>query len=142
MDTKQGVIKCRTVNRLPADRRWDAQLFEDMEGATWQPSPGHKGDHVPVEVKPGRSPASIVEEDDDSVSYGVTLTEECGTAVVRARGSTINDLRVTHNGTETHGPFQGFPRVDTSWTAREHQEAQATLQSAGEGSASLLASVR
>ena len=48
--THYRVIKCRTVKRLPADKRWDATLIHDMEGTTWQPVPGHKIDYVPVEV--------------------------------------------------------------------------------------------
>ena len=48
--TRRGVVKCRTVKRLPARERWCKNLLHEMKGTTWQPVPGYKSDHVPVEI--------------------------------------------------------------------------------------------
>ena len=50
--TGAGVVKCRTIKRLPEEEKWDANLISFMKGTTWQPVPGIKSDHVPVEIYP------------------------------------------------------------------------------------------
>ena len=47
---KKGVAKSRTTKRLPELERWDAKLFHDMGGTTWQPLPGRQGENAPVEI--------------------------------------------------------------------------------------------
>ena len=74
--TKEGVVKCRTFKRSPAPEGWDAKLIHEMEGATWEPVPGHKGDPVQVEVTDDGTKNDREEEDADAVSYGVIFVEE------------------------------------------------------------------
>ena len=49
--TEQAMVTCRTSKRLPEPERWDAKPLHNMEGTTWQPVPGYKSDHVPVEIE-------------------------------------------------------------------------------------------
>ena len=48
--TTMGVIKCRTVNRLQGNDRWNRRLVLDMQGIPWEPVPGKPGQHIPVEI--------------------------------------------------------------------------------------------
>ena len=34
--TERGVVKCRTVKRLPENQKWDAELVSKMQGVVWQ----------------------------------------------------------------------------------------------------------
>ena len=38
--TGKGVVKRRTVRRLPNDKCWDGGMINKMQGTTWQPLPG------------------------------------------------------------------------------------------------------
>ena len=107
--TKRGVVKCRTVRRLPEDQRWDATLLYEMEGTTWQPVLGHKSDHVPVEIHSDGNPISRAEEDEDAVQYEAVPIEDDATAAVRARSGNVTDIRVTHRDIEIHGATPGCP---------------------------------
>ena len=47
-----GVIKCRTVSRLPGNERWNTRLTLDMQRVPWEPVLGRPGQHIPVEIDP------------------------------------------------------------------------------------------
>ena len=48
--TEKGVIKCRTVRRMPEEQRWNKELVPNMKGSPWEPVPGVRGEHVLVET--------------------------------------------------------------------------------------------
>ena len=48
--TAQGVIKCRTINRLSEGDRWNHKLTVEMKGVPWEPVPGNTNQHIPVEI--------------------------------------------------------------------------------------------
>ena len=60
--TAQGIVKCRIVNRLREDQRWNKTLLKNMKGTPWSPVPKVKGDHIPVEIKEDGNPTTIEEE--------------------------------------------------------------------------------
>ena len=84
-------------------------MRHEMEGTTWQPVPGHKSDHVPVEIDENGNPSSRDGEDEDAVHYSAVPIEEDGTATIRARSGKITDIRVTHKDVEAHGVTPGCP---------------------------------
>ena len=84
-------------------------MLHEMEGTTWQPVPGHKSDHVPVEIHPDGTPSSRANEDDDSVKYEVIpIEEDSGKTPYRVVARTT-DIRVTHKDVEQHGATPGCP---------------------------------
>ena len=101
-------MKCRTIKRLVENERWDSRLVHEMEGTTWQPVPGSKSDHVPVEIDNQGKPSARADEDDDAVDYHpVPLEEDVGAAGRNARSSKNTDIRVTHNDLERYGTMLG-----------------------------------
>ena len=46
----RGIIKCRSVNRLPDDERWSYKCVTEMQGVPWELVPGRLGQHIPVEI--------------------------------------------------------------------------------------------
>ena len=53
--TPNGVIKAKTVRRLPEEQRWCAEDVLSMRGVQSNPVPGVGGDHVPVDVVGSRN---------------------------------------------------------------------------------------
>ena len=51
--TPNGVIKVKTVWRLPEDRRWCAEEVLSTRGAASNPVPGVGGNHIPIEAGGG-----------------------------------------------------------------------------------------
>ena len=49
--TLEGVIKCRTINRLPNGEQWKKEMVLNMKGVPWEPIPGKRGQHIPVEIQ-------------------------------------------------------------------------------------------
>ena len=50
MATAAGVVKVRTIKRLPEDRRWDADAILGIKGTPWAPIDGATSAPVPVAV--------------------------------------------------------------------------------------------
>ena len=45
-----GVIKRRSMNRLPPEDQWSREGILQMKGTTWEFVPGVDGQHVPVDI--------------------------------------------------------------------------------------------
>ena len=105
--TRKGVIKCRDVHRVPEDKRCDAKLIHEMQGTTWQPVPGYKSDHIPVEISEEGIKAPRGEEDEDEVRYEVIPLEEDKDRRVEVKKKNVTDIRVTHNDVARHGATPG-----------------------------------
>ena len=101
--TERGVVKCRTIKRLPEDKCWDASLIHKMQGATWQPVPGYKSDHVPVEINENGTKADRGQEDTDQIEYKVIPIEGGDQQPIKVRASPITDIRVTHKDLDRYG---------------------------------------
>ena len=110
--TERGVVKCRTIKRLPTDKCWDPGLLHKMQGTTWQPVPGYKSDHVPVEIDENGTKVERSEEDDDNVSYEVIPLEEGNPKTVRIRTNPVTDIRVTHKDLDKYGCTPGCPACE------------------------------
>ena len=50
LGTERGVIKCRTVSRLPESSRWNANNVLRMRGVPWEPVSGRIGFQIPVDI--------------------------------------------------------------------------------------------
>ena len=103
--TDVGVVKCRTVNRLPDNERWNAKQVLCMKGAPWEPVPGKADRRVPVAI--------------DSRGNGVQPTDEdevqehdpeigCEGHEVQLRGGP-DKLHVSKTAIEAYGPTEGCP---------------------------------
>ena len=71
--TKDGIVKCRTVNRILEDQRWNRDLLLGIKGTPWMPVPRVKGDHIPVEIKEDGSSTTPEEE---NIETGPEITFE------------------------------------------------------------------
>ena len=49
--TPNGVIKCKTVNRMAKGDQWNRELVLGMRGTPWEPMPGKQGMHIPIDVE-------------------------------------------------------------------------------------------
>jgi len=110
--TERGVVKCRTVKRLPEGKCWDPSLLNKMQGTTWQPVPHYKSDHIPVEIDENGVKADRDEEDQDRVDYEVIPLEEGEQKTVKIRASPVTDIRVTHKDFDKYGCLLGCPACE------------------------------
>ena len=110
--TERGVVKCRTVKRLPEGKCWDPSLLNKMQGTTWQPVPHYKSDHIPVEIDENGVKADRDEEDQDRVDYEVIPLEEGEQKTVKIRASPVTDIRVTHKDLDKYGCLLGCPACE------------------------------
>ena len=56
--TTGGVVKARTIRRLPKDQRWDQALINNLRGTPRRPIPGVESDHIPQTSRPTSNQAS------------------------------------------------------------------------------------
>ena len=81
----RGVVKCRTIKRLPEEERWIIELINFMKGTTWQPVPGSKSDHVPVEIREDGSATGRDEEDNlGNDKCLLSMARDCGVSLRRS----------------------------------------------------------
>ena len=40
--TRDGTLKCKAISQLTPDRKYDSEMFDEMQGTPWKPSLGHK----------------------------------------------------------------------------------------------------
>ena len=107
--TEKGVVKCRTVQRLPEASRWDPRLATEMVGTTWKPVPGHQSDHVPVEIKADGSPTKATDEEGAHVETNRIPTEEGDRKDPEIKKSNVTDIRVSHKDLVKLGVTPGCP---------------------------------
>ncbi len=92
-----------------ADR--GADLPHNIPGATWQPVPGYKSDHGPVETNEGGKKSEREDEDDDSVYYQLIPMGE-DEQVEHATGtykSKVAAVRVPHGDVERYDTTPNCP---------------------------------
>ena len=46
--TEHGVVKCRTIKRMPEGQQWDGKAIKEMRGSVQQPTPGIATDRIPT----------------------------------------------------------------------------------------------
>ena len=56
--TATGVVKARTIRRLPKEKRWDPSAINAMRGSPRRPVPGVESDHLPTDTQAGVLPGS------------------------------------------------------------------------------------
>ena len=105
--TKKGVIKCRTIKRLPESQRWDAALMHPMKGTHWQPVPGHASDHIPVEIADDGSRPNREQEDSDDVEYKPIPIDEDHAKGPKTYQSRQTGIRVSHADIGKYGATPG-----------------------------------
>ena len=70
----------QNCEKMPKEDRWDPKLLHDMAGTTWQPVPGYKGDHVPVQVAEDGKREGPEEDDAEDVNYKIVPCDHFGSA--------------------------------------------------------------
>ena len=108
--TALGVAKCRTFKRLPDSEGWNAKKAHGMRGTTWQPVPGYRSDHVPVEIN-DKGVASRREAEDAPEKEEAPMEEDID-AKPKVRASKITDFRVAQKELIDYGPTIGCKACD------------------------------
>lgn len=110
--TEKGIIKCRIVNRLPEDQRWDKQRVLSMRGSPWSPVPSAKGDHILVEIKGTGEPTTPEEETIDTQEE-ITFEEETNMpnapSTSGCKGSGIIEFHIKKPMVQKYGYTDGCP---------------------------------
>lgn len=60
--TPGGVVKARTIRRLPKDKRWDQALINSFRGTPRRPIPGVESDHIPTDEQTNFEPGAGEDE--------------------------------------------------------------------------------
>ncbi len=106
--TKAGIVKCRTVKRLPEEEKWDFELFSQVQGVPWRPVPGVQGDHVPVEIRSDGSTTKALDEDGVEIAPDVAAEEDVGYNIP-TQATRATDIRVSKTDIEKHDIAGGCP---------------------------------
>lgn len=110
--TEKGVVKCRTVNRLLEDQRWNKERVKSMRGCPWIPVPGVKGDHIFVETREDGTASTPQEECVDKAPIIIFEEEprmptKLTTAGYKESGS--QEFHVTQQMIQKYGYTEGCP---------------------------------
>ena len=99
----RGVVKCRSINRLVKEDRWNKDIVLNMRGTTWEPVPGVDGDHVPVDIDED----GFAQHENHDRQPSEAIDDEC-TQEVQPR---INHdkLFVSRKAVQKYGPIDGCP---------------------------------
>ena len=102
--TKRGVVKCRTVNRLAANERWDKDMVLGMKGVPWETILGQKGRHIPVAIiEDGRE---LCEEDENNKM--LDNDQEGDEPGLKLRGG-LDRLHISKKAVNRYGTPPGCP---------------------------------
>ena len=99
-----GVIKCRTVNRLAEDERWNSKLTLGMRGVPWEPVQGKTGQHIPVEIG---ADGRIMDEAEENV-LPEKYDDDEGEQELEYSNKTHN-LHVSQKAISKYGTTEGCP---------------------------------
>ena len=130
--TERGVVKCRIVQRLPEDHKWDKDAIRRMNGSTSQPVPNIKSDHVPVEINEDGSAPTRHQEDADAIDHHhIALEEDIDKYRTNMQGK-ADDVRVHARDTAKYGFTLGAKLVTkTGITPTSLSECRTVLSAVG-----------
>ena len=100
----RGVVKCRTVNRLSTDDRWDKDMVLGMQGAPWEPVLGKKIAHIPVEINDNCHEMDV----EDEMHKTLDNDDEGEEASIKLRGG-LDKLHISRKAVNKYGPTKGCP---------------------------------
>ena len=104
---EHGVTKCRTINRLSNEERWQKELVNNMKGVPWEFVPGRRGQHIPVEIQPdGR----IFDEHEENQLVlgggGEEVIDEADEIDLRSK---VHLIHISRTAITKYGPIEGCP---------------------------------
>ena len=102
--TAKGVVKCRIVSRLSANDRWDKETILGMKGAPWEPIPGRRSAHIPVEINDSRH-ETYVEDKKNRVPDNDDKGED---EMIKLRGGP-DKLHISRKAVNRYGLTKGYP---------------------------------
>ena len=101
IDTNNGVVKCRTVNRMANGEQWNKNMVLQLKGLPWEPVPGKQSMHIPIDVNDnGEDPEG---DGGREVRPTDTLDDE---VPVETRGST-DKLHISRKAIAKYGATVG-----------------------------------
>ena len=106
MAPKNGIIKCRTITRLPNDEKWNAQQVLRVKGVPWEPVPGRTDRRVPVAID-RRGNGIQPEDGDDEIQEQDKIADE-EEQEMQFRGGP-DKFHVSKRAIERYGPTEGCP---------------------------------
>ena len=104
--TPNGVIKAKTVRRLPEDQRWRTEEVSSIRGIPSNPVPSAGKDHIPTEVK-GTKHAERGEDEHAPARE----RKKCDVRpTVATPEPTVRRMHMTRTHTREYGATEGCPR--------------------------------
>ena len=74
--TNLGVIKCRSVDTLVQEQRFDEDAIHSMKGSPWRPSSLHPGNRIRTNLKQDETPEDEEEEEEDEEEVEAKIAPE------------------------------------------------------------------
>ena len=106
--TCRGVIKCRTVSRLPKGEQWDADVVANMVGTPWEPVPGNQSLSVPVMIS---EEGEIIDSEADERQPRTWRHDE-ETGETDGPRVTPHNMHVSRKAIANYGQTHGCPGCD------------------------------
>ena len=100
----RGIIKCRSVNRLPEDERWSCKCVTEMQGVPWEFVPGRFGQHILVEIGREGQVMDEVEENMTPTKEDIDEDEQEREYAVKA-----HNLHISRKAINKYGTIEGWP---------------------------------
>ena len=101
--TETGATKCRSINRLTLEDRWNRDAVLRMRGATWEPVPGVDGSHVPVNIDEN----GVIQGDEQNCEK-VEIIDDEAMKDIQPRIS-HDKLHVSRKAIQKYWPTDGCP---------------------------------
>ena len=106
--TRQGVVKCRTVTRLPDGEKWRADVIESMKGLPWEPVPGRQSATIPVAIQEN---GDVIADEAEAKQMQRRDNAEEDEDIMR-HGVTPDKMHVSRKAIAKYGKTEGCPACD------------------------------
>ena len=101
--TKDGVVKCRIWSRMSKDDQWNRELVLHMKGLAWEPVPGKRNMHIPVDIN---DDGGDLEGDYGKVVRPAEALDDDVPDEVRGG---LDKLHISRKAIAKYGPIPGCP---------------------------------
>ena len=101
--TYNGVVKCRTINRMADGEQWHRDMVLGMRGSPWEPVPGKQGMHIPVDVDDSG------EDPEKDCGHEVRPTEALDDEIPVETRSNTDKLHISRKAITKYGVTTGCP---------------------------------
>ena len=99
--TDNGVVKCRSLERMIQIERWNQEAVLRMRGTTWELVPGSDSQHVPVSI----DERGVAQHEDDITQRDEPPDDEADDMMIPK--ANFDKLHVSQKAVRKYGPTPG-----------------------------------